>query len=200
MKLYNSDDRLKFGLKRARKKAPLLQKELVEKLNELDDEKMHVILKTVQNWEQGVSKPNLDTLLKLCDFYHCDLDYLVGRIDEKTHDLQFICDYTGLSAESINLLHEWHTSSDNRKLWSGYLNTIMNDNRFYELMTEINDLMGSAKFEGYAEMKGFPEDAIQEIDIQKIRLWNIEHIFTNILNEMSYDHRMNIIAKLKEGE
>ena len=163
-------------------------------------ESFNVSKETVQNWEQGRFCPEVPSLYDLADYFDCDIDYLVGRIDEKTHDLQFICDYTGLSAESINLLHEWHTSSDNRKLWSGYLNTIMNDNRFYELMTEINALMASSKFEGYAEMKGFPEDAIQEIDVQKMRLWNIEHIFTNIMDEMSNGHRMNIIAKLKEGK
>ena len=41
----------------------------------------------------------------LCHFLNCDADYLLDRIDEQTHDLDFICKYTGLSAESIKVLH-----------------------------------------------------------------------------------------------
>ena len=87
---------LKEGLKRARKGAGLTQAELAEK--------MHVHIKTVMNWEQGIAEPPLGTLLELTELYHCDLDYLTGRLDQKTHDLQFIHDQTGLSEEAIQKL------------------------------------------------------------------------------------------------
>ena len=100
MKLYS----LKEGLKRARKDAGLTQAEL--------SEKMGVHIKTVMNWEQGIAEPSLGTLMDLTELYHCDLDYLTGRLDQKTHDLQFIHDQTGLSEKAIEKLQSFMTEPD----------------------------------------------------------------------------------------
>lgn len=89
---------LKNGLKRARKEANLTQQQLADEI------RVHV--KTIMNWEQGVAKPSLDTLLQLANFYNCDLDYLTGKIECKTHDLQFICDQTRLSQEAVLVLQK----------------------------------------------------------------------------------------------
>ena len=90
---------LKEGLKRARKTAGLTQEELAKKIG--------VSTKTIMNWEQKVKAntlPTLGTLLQLAELYDCDLDYLTGRIECKTHDLQFIHDQTGLSETAIKKL------------------------------------------------------------------------------------------------
>ena len=100
MKLYS----LKEGLKRARKEAGLTQADLAEK--------MGVHIKTVMNWEQGIAEPPLGTLMELTELYHCDLDYLTGRLDQKTHDLQFIHDQTGLSEKAIEKLQSLVTVPD----------------------------------------------------------------------------------------
>ena len=100
MKLYS----LKEGLKRARKEAGLTQADLAEK--------MGVHIKTVMNWEQGIAEPPLGTLMELTELYHCDLDYLTGRLDQKTHDLQFIHDQTGLSEKAIEKLQSLMTVPD----------------------------------------------------------------------------------------
>lgn len=100
MRLYS----LKEGLKRARKGAGLTQADLAEK--------MGVHIKTVMNWEQGIAEPPLGTLMELTELYHCDLDYLTGRLDQKTHDLQFIHDQTGLSEKAIEKLQSFMTEPD----------------------------------------------------------------------------------------
>lgn len=100
MRLYS----LKEGLKRARKGAGLTQEGLAEA--------MGVHIKTVMNWEQGIAEPSLGTLMDLTELYHCDLDYLTGRIDQKTHDLQFIHDQTGLSEKAIEKLQSFMTEPD----------------------------------------------------------------------------------------
>lgn len=100
MRLYS----LKEGLKRARKEAGLTQAELAET--------MGVHIKTVMNWEQGIAEPPLGTLMELTELYHCDLDYLTGRLDQKTHDLQFIHDQTGLSEKAIEKLQSFMTEPD----------------------------------------------------------------------------------------
>ena len=100
MRLYS----LKEGLKRARKGSGLTQGGLAEA--------MGVHIKTVMNWEQGIAEPSLGTLMDLTELYHCDLDYLTGRLDQKTHDLQFIHDQTGLSEKAIEKLQSFMTEPD----------------------------------------------------------------------------------------
>ena len=96
MKLYS----FAKGIKRARKEAGYTQATLAEKLS--------IHIKSVMNWEQGIATPSLDMLLKLCDLYGCDLDYLTGRIDCKTHSVQDISEYTGLTEKTIETLHDWN--------------------------------------------------------------------------------------------
>lgn len=99
-------EKLKEGLKKARTDAGLSQTELVKML---DEKGIKTSIKTVRNWEQNVKDetlPHLNTLLKLAEFYDCDLDHLIKRIDCKTHDLQFIHDQTGLSEGAIKKLQK----------------------------------------------------------------------------------------------
>lgn len=70
---------------------------------DLADE-LGVTLDTVKSWEQARVWPSTDNLLKLSDLFGCDLDYFIGNIDEKTHDKQFIRDYTGLNDSAIDSL------------------------------------------------------------------------------------------------
>lgn len=62
----------------------------------------------LSKWENGARFPDLNELLKICDIFDCDLDYLVGRIEQPTHSLQDISDITGLSIENIKRLQEWN--------------------------------------------------------------------------------------------
>lgn len=52
-----------------------------------------------------------ETYKKICDGFDilgevCSMEYLLGEVRQSTHDLQFICDYTGLSEEAVRKLHE----------------------------------------------------------------------------------------------
>lgn len=85
---------LQDALKRARHNAGLTQKQLSEQFGTSE--------KTIKNWEQGKSSPSVPALIELADFYKCDLDYLTGRIDSRTHDLKFISEYTGLPETTID--------------------------------------------------------------------------------------------------
>ncbi len=38
---------------------------------------------TIGKWEQKNVTPNDDTLFKLCEIFHCSLDYLLGRDTEE---------------------------------------------------------------------------------------------------------------------
>ena len=92
----NFERKLIFGkrLKKARKAAGYrTQSQLAERLDITKD--------TVENWEQGKAYPTIDGFLRLCDLLGCSSDYLLGRINEKDHDIQFIHDFTGLSEDAI---------------------------------------------------------------------------------------------------
>lgn len=83
-----------FGgrLKQERKKRGLRQEDLAAELK--------MAASTIKNWEQGRTWPEMPDFIRLCNFFDCDLDYLAGRLDEKTHDLAYICSTTGLSEKT----------------------------------------------------------------------------------------------------
>mgnify|MGYP003305461052 CR=1 FL=1 len=55
--------------------------------------------------ERRYHNPKPGTLLKLCNALGCDMEYFTGEIEHSTHDLQFICEYTGLSESAVSYLH-----------------------------------------------------------------------------------------------
>lgn len=72
---------------------------------------------TVQSWEQGKSFPSTDVLANICDLLECDADYLLGRIDERKHDINDVRRYTGLSATAIEQLHTYLEQLKRKKWW-----------------------------------------------------------------------------------
>ena len=65
-----------FGL---RKQAGMTQADLAEKLN--------VSRQAVSRWEMGTAKPEVDTLIAICDLFDVSLDYLLrNKTEEDRHD------------------------------------------------------------------------------------------------------------------
>lgn len=123
MKLYSLGE----GMKRARNNAGYTQKSLAERLA--------VSLKTVMNWEQGIATPSIDTLMMLCKLYNCDLDYLAGRIDCKTHSVQDISEYTGLTEKAVEMLHEWNNTLGGKFLLFTLSSLIEQKNHFRAVLS-----------------------------------------------------------------
>lgn len=104
------------------KRIKYLRKQLFSKKNpkrKLSQEEFSEILDcnkgTVVDWEADTVQPDTDNLIKLADFFGVSVDYLLCRIDEKNHDLKFVCEYTGLSEESVLVLRnmtKWNSESD----------------------------------------------------------------------------------------
>lgn len=72
---------------------------------------------TIQSWEQGKSTPTAEVLANICDLLGCDADYLLGRIDQRTHDISDAHRYTGLSPTALEQLHEYRTNLINEPSW-----------------------------------------------------------------------------------
>lgn len=59
----------------------------------------------IDNWIKGKNYPkNISEIMALCNAFGCDMDYFFTDMQCKTHDKQFIQDYTGLSEKSIDVL------------------------------------------------------------------------------------------------
>lgn len=98
---------------------------------------------TVQSWEQGKTTPTAEVLGNICELLDCDADYLFGRIDERNHTLADIRDYTGLSVEAIEQLHEYVGFLSKENWW---LDEETNENYFhgYTLFL-IDELLNGSK-------------------------------------------------------
>lgn len=139
-KLYTFS--FKEGFKRARKKGGYTQKSFSEEFN--------ISIETVKNWEQGRNVPEIETLEKLCNFFHCDIDYLLGNMECETHDKQFIHDKTGLSENAINKLLELYNNAGSRiEIWDAdscldIINKLLASEDFMRLIQLISNADGCA--------------------------------------------------------
>lgn len=78
--------------------------------NKLTQEKLGAAVfvkrQTIANWENAVTYPDLNDMLRLCGVFLCELSYLLCENDCRTKDLQGVQDYTGLSEDAIKSLVE----------------------------------------------------------------------------------------------
>lgn len=77
---------------------------------------------TVIDWESDTLLPSTDNLIKLSDLFNVSVDFLLCRIDETSHDVKFIHEYTGLSEEAINNLRFINSPPDGMKKESKLFN------------------------------------------------------------------------------
>lgn len=89
---------------------PLTQNlcDLITDVNALKDF-LGVSAQAINQYKLGVSRPSLENLCKIADFYGTSVDYLLGRTDIKLPDanLQAAAAYTGLSEAAATKLHQF---------------------------------------------------------------------------------------------
>lgn len=174
-KLYS----LRPGLKKARKAAHLTQQQLADQFN--------VSLKTVMNWEQGLANPDLEDVIKLADLLHTDIDFLTGRIDCQTHDLQYVHDLTGLSEDAITILQSWNQSGDaSVESWPVILSSIIKDDDAHNLMSNLNEYSGTSKLSklDFDEDGHAPGTNASIKDKNIACLWQVSRVFSNIVERL----------------
>lgn len=93
-----------------------LRKEKGYDTQEIFANKINRSKETIRNWEQGRNIPEIKDLLELCEFLNCDMDYLLGRIECKTHNLTFIAKETGLTEDAIDLLRLYNMFGKSSKI------------------------------------------------------------------------------------
>ena len=77
-----------------------------KKRQEVADE-LEISRASLEYYEKGKRKPDIEVLAKIAEYYRVSTDYLLGLSIASTtdKDVQFICDYTGLSEKSVDVLH-----------------------------------------------------------------------------------------------
>lgn len=57
---------------------------------------------------KGTRLPNISQLVEIADYLDVTVDYLLGRSSDPSRDVEraSVCDYTGLSPETVSFLHE----------------------------------------------------------------------------------------------
>ena len=66
---------------------------------------LHTDRWNIADIENGRAKLTFEQINDLCDFFQCDADYLLCRIDQKTRATTDICQATCLSPEAAEILH-----------------------------------------------------------------------------------------------
>lgn len=180
---YN-DVRDEFGgkLKEARKKAGY-------KTQEAFAEAFGCKTESVRNWEQGRTFPEIETLFRLAKFLNFDLDYLIGRIDKPTHDLQFITDELRLSEEAVKKLMQL----SDRQLQS--ISEIIEHPKYGRMTAQISDLKDKGRLNDTTALlvinhvlKGIndqPTPPVHENMIEQAIIYNLSTIFTQIVCDIT---------------
>lgn len=101
---------------------------------------LNVDRSVVKSWERNSKPvlPRLDNLFSMCELFHCDLDYLTGRIEESTHDIHFVHEYTRLSEAAIKKLVGYDSGW---RCFPGTLSKLIESNGFNDFMVSFSVLL-----------------------------------------------------------
>lgn len=119
-----------------------------KKRQEVADE-LEISRASLEYYEKGKRKPDIEVLAKVAKYYGVSTDYLLGLSNAQTvdKDIQFICDYTGLSEKSVDVLHFYKSYEmiypTINKLLESEIGSV-----FKELgVNEVQELIESEKYE-----------------------------------------------------
>ena len=198
----------------ARKKSPATELNVAEKqelplaqrlnglitdVNKLK-EALGVSAQAINQYKIGTSRPSLENLCKIADFYGVSTDYLLGRTKTPTINptVQAAVEYTGLSEVTINSLRDAHNlvSQMGKNIWTGY--------RSYHIEGNLVDLFFSSPnfrqvvidFYGYVEGVLSYEDAQSGV-IEDLRN---RGILPNGQGKVTSDEIFNMANEMEEEE
>lgn len=70
---------------------------------------------TYNKWENAKNRPEIDTVIKIAQYYNCSVDYLVGIEDSPRRETADIVARTGLNDEAVKVLEEIQKHPDGRQ-------------------------------------------------------------------------------------
>jgi len=123
---------------------------------------------TVANWEKGKTVPCMEALLRMCNFFGCELGYLLCEYDCKTREMTDIHVATGLSEKAIDAIKgitisnnkESEMMKDKRKAFD----MLLTADKFSDFFYAFYDLYMSSISPQLLEFK-YVDDAIDYIHV-----------------------------------
>ncbi|GEM_PF-3790240 len=88
--------------------------------------------RTICNWENGKSHPNIEQVLDLCNFLDCDIDYLLGALDYPIKSANEVANYTGIEYDNV-------ISIRNNESLQNLLNYMISSEEFNTLVSGVNN-------------------------------------------------------------
>lgn len=125
-------------IKKKRKEAHLTQEELLERIHLSTTSKQ-----SLRSWERGQRLPDLETMLRLCEVFNCDLGYLQADYTESTFDLHKVAEYTGLTEDAVKRLHALSTGKlgvavgETKVEHSGVISALLSSDDGLEMLNQI---------------------------------------------------------------
>lgn len=132
----------------------MTQKELAKRIGVTDN--------TISYFCNGKRTPNIEQIISISKVMNISADYILGLSETATSDkdLQYICDYTGLSDESVKFLHHCKEHND-----SGDINVF--DDEYY-MKDEFERERQALILLGMVDVSFFLNQFIQDISFLAI--------------------------------
>lgn len=139
--------------------------------------------------EQGDLKrlPTLDTLLKLCNVFGCELEYLLGFQEQKIKSIGTVSDITGLDAETVSVLaSKMDFKRSNREAPTDNTETIRADDFLQYLITHEHK---AELFDRVSEERDycFLEKALPILYEEEYRI--AQEVLDDVIKELGFDRR-----------
>ena len=161
-------------------------------------EQMDIPVQTFYKYLNAKSDCSITNLSIIADYYGVSTDFLLGRTNTRSPntDIQAVCNTIGLSEKAIFLLQKWNQSN----YYNKYISTILENPNFERILDEIGVIIVESRIEGklYNSNNGI-EDIIVTQNEQMAKLWIIQKVFTEIIEDMSAAERHNTFEKTKRG-
>lgn len=175
---------LRKNLKMLRESKGLTQEQFAEEFQ--NQTGINTSVYTVSTWESEArgNPPRMETLLALCAFYDCDLDFLIGRIEERRHDIRYIKEITGISESAIDQIIRLNEGDIARSVspesMINILSFILSDKR---LPDALENIVVASAFKS-APKEGVPATILQaDQDTYYGRFYSATRHIENILED-----------------
>lgn len=163
----------------------------------------------ISNYENGNRTPDFDSLILLADYFDTTTDYLLGRTEIKSNDkdLQFVCEYTGLSEDTINkfVVLKKNVLLPRNKEYIRIIPTFLayTKDKYFDMFNEILniflqsncliDIITSCCIERILEYSLEELSNFENVDIKNLSEYKQEKIglFYRIVENYSQQHKLN---------
>lgn len=136
---YNINENVRCKLKDLRESQNLSQQKLADNLNK---EFGNIITQgTISRLETGVREVPNDIIYYYSKYFNVSSDYILGLVKEPTNDKDksFVCEYTGLSKDAIDYLHNNYQRYKEQSIPIISLNYFFSKNAIYYFNQLLKD-------------------------------------------------------------